>query len=183
MADPFVGEIRIFCGTFVPADWLPCNGAELQIQQYQLLFSVITTLYGGDGRSTFKLPNLNGVAPMHQGQGTGLTNRTLGVPGGVQTVTLNNNQMPVHRHVPMALNGIGNATVPTGAAWSKNMTSGRPPASAAQFAALTASAPPNSAMNALALGQTGGSQPHNNMQPYLPLQFIICNYGEYPIKP
>ena len=183
MADPYVGEIRIFCGSFVPADWLACNGAILQIQQYQLLYAVITTLYGGDGRTTFKVPNLNGVAPMHQGQGQGLTNRTLGVPGGAAAVTLNSMQMPNHRHVPMALDGIGNVTTPSNAAWSKNMVGGRPPSVSPQFATLAGAAPPDSPMNQLALGQTGGSGAHNNMQPYLPLQFIICHYGEFPIKP
>lgn len=182
MADPFTGEIRIFCGTFVPYGWAACNGAVMQISQNQVLYAIIGVAYGGDGRNTFNLPNLNGVAPVHQGQGPGLTSRTLGIPGGVAAVTLNGNQMPAHRHVPMALNGIGNASVPTGAAWAKNMIGGRNPSSAPQFAALAATAPPNSLLNAQALGSTGGNQAHNNMQPYLPLQFIICLNGEFPSR-
>lgn len=182
MADPFTGEIRIFCGTFVPYGWAACNGASLQISQHNVLYAIIGVVYGGDGRTTFNLPNLNGVALVHQGQGPGLTNRTLGTPGGVATVTLNSNQMPVHRHVPMALDGIGNATVPTNAAWSKNMVGGRTPSTSPQFAALATTAPPNSALNPQALGVTGGNQPHNNMQPYLPLQYIICLNGEFPSR-
>ena len=173
MADAFMGEIRILPGTYVPAGWLSCNGATLQIAQNRDLFTVISNIYGGDGLTTFMLPNLIGKAPMHRGQGTGLTNRVQGVPGGYATVVINTAEMPNHGHAAMALNAAGNSTVPTDAVWSQNVVSGRTTSISAQFSPLEA----ESVLNAGALGNTGNNQPHNNMQPYLPVQFIINASG------
>lgn len=178
MADPFIGEIRIFCGTFVPVDWLACNGAVLQIQQYSTLYAVIGTQYGGNGSTTFMLPNLNGLAPLHQGTGAGLTPRALGATGGAASVTLTNATMPAHTHAAMALDASGGAKNPGNAVWAQNVSEGRTPVPQLQYAAVA-----NASMSPTALAQTGGNQPHNNMQPYLPLQFMICLYGEFPSRP
>lgn len=178
MADPFTGEIRLFAGGYVPYQWAACDGTTLQIQQNQTLYAVIGTTYGGNGTSTFMLPNLNGRAPLHQGQGPGLTFREIGEADGEAKVTLLQQQIPIHNHVPMALAAAGNSNVPTGATWAENVTGGRTPVPNNQFTATA-----NVALPSNTLAPMGGTQPHNNMQPYLPLQFIICLFGEWPSRP
>ena len=172
MADPFVAEIRIFPFTFAPKGWAFCNGQLLPISQNTALFSLLGTTYGGDGKSTFGLPDLQGSAPMHPGQGSGLSLHDLGETGGSQTVTLLTTEMPAHNHSMNAR--------PTGVA---------PPVSSPGTiaAARSNSRPysptdvqPNSQMNATATFPTGGSLPHNNMMPSLTLNFCIALQGVFP---
>lgn len=183
MADPFYGEIRLFTGTFVPADWAACDGTLLQIQQYQALYAVIGITYGGDGKTTFALPNLNGRVPVHQGQGPGLTPRQVGKDGGSATVTLTQMTMPNHTHTPVALDAEGTANTPTNAVWAQLVDHGGfEPESLDQYT-VPGSGTPVATMAPAALMPTGGNQAHNNMQPYLPLRYIICLYGEFPMRP
>jgi microcystin-dependent protein len=176
--DPYVGEIRIFTGTFAPRDWADCNGQIMSVQQNSLLFSIIGAIYGGNGSTTFALPNLNGRVPMHQGAGPGLTPRQVGEQGGEAAVTLLTTEMPSHAHVAYALDNTGTLSDPTGAVWTRTPKVGRPPVESNGFAAT-----PDVAMFPLALSVAGGSQGHNNMQPYLPVRFIIALQGVYPVKP
>lgn len=166
MSDPFVAEIKIFAGNFAPRGWAFCNGQLLPIAQNTALFSLVGTTYGGDGRTTFGLPNLQGRAPMHPGNGPGLTSRRLGESGGVETVTLTEAQMPQHSH-PMI--GIPSASQPSPDA---GHGIGNAP--------MYATPGPTVAMAANAVGATGGSQAHNNMQPYLAINYVIALQGIYP---
>ncbi len=168
--DPFIGEIRIFAGNYAPPGWALCNGDILQIQQHTALFALFGNTYGGDGRTTFALPDLRGKAAMHWGNGPGLTPRTLGRGGGNITVKLNTDQMPNHSHVP---NCQSTATIndPAGTVWAN--TSG--------FAGANVyNDSPNVNMSPSAIAPAGGDQPHNNMQPYLGLSFIIAVGGIFP---
>ena len=176
--DPYIGEVRIFSGTYAPEGWADCNGQLMAIQQNSVLFSVIGAVYGGDGSTTFALPNLSGRVPMHQGAGPGLTPRPLGTQGGEAAVTLLAAQMPAHTHVPQALDNQGTSSDPTGAVWTKTPKAGRNPMDTRGFAPT-----PNVATHPMALSAAGGSQPHNNMQPYLPLRCIIALVGVYPPRP
>lgn len=166
MSDPYLGEIRVFAGNFAPQNWALCNGQLLAIAQYSALFSILGTTYGGDGIRTFGLPNLQGSAPMHWGNGPGLTPRTLGESGGSANVTLQSPEMPGHNHAAMASLSSADQASPAG-----NV-----------IADATMYAPPPLAtpLTASSLTPTGGSQPHNNMQPYLALTFIISLQGIYP---
>ncbi|WP_208279911.1 phage tail protein [Massilia oculi] len=178
--DPYIGEIRIFCGQFPPADWADCNGQLLPITQAQGLFAVIGYTYGGVVNQTFALPNLNDRVPVHQGTGTGLTQRTVAQTGGAATVTLTTNQMPAHTHQVNALDDYGDLTSPTKAVWAKPPKNGRTKKDTPAYGPT-----PNTDMSALALGTFGTSPtlPHDNMQPYLPLRFIIALQGIFPPKP
>lgn len=171
--DPYVGEIKVFAGNFAPKGWALCDGTLLSVAQYQALFSIIGATFGGDGKTTFALPNFQGKAPVHQGNGPGLTSRVLGEQGGAASVTLLGTEIPNHTH------GINAQTTPTqgdpaGAIWAS---------SAAGRGQSIYSPTPNVAMNPLALGTAGGSQPHNNMQPFVAMTFIISLEGVYPSKP
>lgn len=173
MSEPFVAEIRIFAGNFAPRGWAFCNGQLLPISQNTALFSLIGTTYGGDGRSTTALPNLQGRAPMHPGRGPGLTSRRLGERGGVETVTLSEAQMPQHTHQMHASGRPANNDDPAadrylGTAGSANAAYHSP-------ANLVT-------MDSRSLESSGGSQPHNNMQPYLTINFIIALVGLYPSR-
>ncbi|MFC4306968.1 phage tail protein [Cohnella boryungensis] len=171
--DPYVGEIRLFSGNYAPYGWALCDGTELPIMKNSALFGVIGFLYGGDGKTTFKLPNLNGMAPMHQGTGPGLTPRMVGKSGGESAVTLTEGQMPVHTHIPQGTKTTaGGGEHPTNAVWASESAIGKKPYGT----------PPNVAMHPQALSVQGGNQPHNNMQPYLPLTFIIAMEGVFPVK-
>lgn len=174
MADQFVAEIRIFAGNFAPLGWAFCNGQILPISQNTALFSLLGTTYGGNGTSTFALPNLQGCAPNGEGQGAGLTYRVLGETGGAPTVTLTGNEIPPHIHMPNAVTGGGNGTSPAAAVWASQAGRTPPPAYASTA---------NVAMNPGAIGPTGGGQPHNNMPPYLALNFIIALQGVFPPRP
>ncbi len=171
MADAYVGEIRLFAGNFAPKGWAFCNGQLMSITQHTALYSIFGTIYGGDGRTTFALPDLRGRAPMHQGAGPGLTPRTIGHAGGTSTVTLLENQIPAHQHIPECQTDEEQAD-PTGAIWADRQ-SGR-------FSSVYNSSSPNTPMNPQAIQPAGGSQPHNNMQPYLGLNFIVALQGIFP---
>lgn len=178
MADPFVAEIRIFPFNFAPKGWAFCNGQIMPISQNTALFSLLGTTYGGDGKSTFALPNLQGNAPMHPGQGQGLSLRDLGEMGGSQTVTLLESEMAAHAHfVGRATAAEGNSVTPVGSVWATS-PAGR------GAAALYHEAPATGKVNSLfSLAPTGGSLPHNNMQPYLTLSFCIALQGVFPPRP
>lgn len=176
--DAYIGEIRIFAGNFIPLGWLPCNGSTVSIQQYQGLFAVINTTYGGDGRTNFKLPDLIGKAPVSQGQGTGLTPRTLGTSFGETQVTLNTSQMAAHNHIAQSVNDQGNVTSINNALWAQ-----APIPSRGSQTPLYQNANPDSALTASSVTPIGGSQPHNNMQPFLAMYYMICYEGEFPQKP
>ncbi|WP_017328064.1 phage tail protein [Synechococcus sp. PCC 7336] len=177
MSEPFIAEIRIFAGNFAPRSWAFCNGQLLPISQNTALFSLIGTTYGGDGRTTTALPNLQGRAPMHPGRGPGLTARRLGQRAGVETVTLSEAQMPSHSHTMMAVTPSqftaansrdpvtrAFAGVGSGQAYQSNSNS--------NFVAMDPDILPNA----------GGSQAHNNLQPFLAINFIIALQGLYPSR-
>ncbi|PWK13483.1 phage tail protein [Tumebacillus permanentifrigoris] len=177
MAEAFIGEIRVFAGNFAPRDWAFCNGQLMSIAQNTALFSLLGTQYGGDGRTTFALPNLSGRAAMSQGQGPGLTERTVGEQVGSGTVTLLTTEIPAHTHIPQAVAAKGTATDPTNTVWAETPPQGRTGTQIPLYAAT-----PNVTMSPLALSVAGGSQPHNNMQPFLAMNFIICLYGIFPSR-
>jgi microcystin-dependent protein len=166
MANPFVGEIRIFAGNFAPNGWSFCNGAILPISEYDTLFTLIGTMYGGDGQITFALPDLRGRLPVHQGDGF-----VLGQLAGVETVTLTTNQLPAHTHPLNATTATANSPNPVG-----NLL-GQSTQADVFFGDI-----PVGSMNAGVVGSAGGSQPHNNLMPFLCLNFIISLYGIYPTQ-
>ncbi|RMG86773.1 MAG: phage tail protein [Chloroflexi bacterium] len=172
MSEPFIAEIRIFAGNFAPRGWAFCNGQLLPISQNTALFSLVGTTYGGDGRSTLALPDLQGRAPMHPGRGPGLTDRRLGQRSGSETISLTEAQMPNHTHNLRAYAGRGDTDNPTNAVLAE---SGDNVYKAPGGATLVP-------MEDAALEPAGGSQPHNNMQPYLTLNFIIALVGLYPSR-
>lgn len=172
MADPFVAEIRIFPFNFAPTGWALCNGQLMPISQNTALFSLLGTTYGGDGKSNFALPNMQGNAPMHPGQGPGLSLHDLGEMGGSETVTLLQSEIPVHSHGLMGNTTTGTKSVPTGNSLAR--TSGATPYLPSN------PAPQLAAMAPQALTPTGGGQPHNNLMPYLTLNFCIALQGVFP---
>ena len=173
MSEPFIAEIRIFAGNFAPRGWAFCNGQLLPISQNTALFSLIGTTYGGDGRSTTALPNLEGRAPMHPGRGPGLTARRLGQRGGAETVTLSEAQMPNHTHTLSADQDAGEQNSPVNGYTARTAANQRIYTDAGNLSNMAATAIPNNA---------GGSQPHNNMQPFLTMNFIIALVGLYPSR-
>jgi microcystin-dependent protein len=173
MADQFVGEIRAVGFNFAPTGWALCNGQVLPISQNTALFSLLGTQFGGNGTTNFALPNLQGCAPMDQGNGAGLTPRTMGETGGETSVTLPSSQIPAHTHVAMNASA-SNADAPT-----NNVFGGGGRGKEPAYAPISAS---TAIMNAQAIGMAGGNQPHNNMPPYLILNFIIAMQGIYPSR-
>lgn len=176
MSEPFIAEIRIFAGNFAPRGYAFCNGALLPIAQNTALFALIGTTYGGDGRTTTGLPNLQGRAPMHQGNGAGLTNRRLGQIGGTENVTLSTARMPVHNHSAQVTLAPGNEDDPS----SDKYLAGGPTATTLIYGDNTATL--DDTMVGSALPNAGGSQPHSNQQPYLTLSFIIALTGTFPSR-
>lgn len=175
MSDPFVAEIRMFAGNFAPTGWAQCNGQLMPISQNTALFALLGTYYGGDGKSTFALPDLQGAAPMHQGQGAGLSDRVLGEMAGSPFTTLLQSEMPVHAHALQAFTGDpADNRVP-----GPNMSLGVPPSGVAYSDATAPLVP----MNFNELTIAGGSLPHNNMQPYLVVNFILALQGVFPQRP
>lgn len=170
-SSPYIGEIAIFCGNFAPAGWAFCDGSLLLISEYDALFQLIGTTYGGDGEETFALPDLRGRAPMHAGSGAGLTNRIIGETAGVEAVTLTVRQIPSHTHQPSVSTAPGTTASPQ-AAFPADGGNG-----SAQYTPDTASLLKQPAQN---LGVVGGSQPHENMQPYLVVNYIISLFGVFP---
>lgn len=174
MSNPFLAEIRIFTAGFAPKGWAQCDGQLMPISQNTALFSLLGTTYGGNGTSNFALPNLQGCAPMQAGQGPGLTLRDLGETAGEQTVTLLQTEMPAHSHTAFGSTS-SNATSPAGNAWGEGQKLG-----GADIYAPSGNN--NQPMNPFALSLAGGNQPHNNMQPFLGLMFIIALQGVFPAR-
>jgi len=173
MSNPFVAEVRIFTGNFAPKGWALCDGQLLPISQNTALFSLLGTTYGGDGKSNFALPNLQGSAPMQAGQGPGLSLRDLGETAGEQTVTLLQTEMPAHTHTAMSVSAGGGTNSPANAAWAGGGR-GAPPI----YTPLAA----NVDMSPFATSIAGGNLPHNNMMPFLGLTFIIALQGVFPAR-
>ncbi|HEY6186178.1 MAG TPA: tail fiber protein [Pyrinomonadaceae bacterium] len=172
MADPFVAEIRIFPFYFAPKGWAFCNGQLLPISQNTALFSLVGTFYGGDGKSTFALPNLQGSAPMFWGQGPGLSQHFLGEQSGVEYVTLLESEIPSHSHTMLGAVPPAESNLANGFAMTRS-ANGNAYAAAANLVMM---APET-------LTPAGGDQPHNNMQPYLTLSFCIALQGVFPARP
>ena len=173
MSEPFIAEIRMFASNFAPRNWAFCNGQLLPIAQNTALFSLVGTTYGGDGRTNFGLPDLQGRAPIHVGQAPGLTSRRLGETGGASTQTLTVQQMPSHSHMLKSSPDPADTLDPGG-----NLLAESSPLKDQQFntAGLTAS------MHSESIGPMGGNQPHNNLPPYLAVNFIIALTGYYPSR-
>ena len=161
MSEPFLGEIKIISWNFPPKGWTFCNGQLLPINQNQALFSILGTTFGGDGRQTFGLPNLQGRSPFHVGNGI-----ALGELGGETAHTLNISEIPAHTHVPVGVSDTASAVDPTFNTWAAGRADYSPTG--------------GSAMNPASIGAMGGSQPHENMSPYLVLYFIIALQGIFP---
>lgn len=161
MSEPFLGEIKIISWNFPPKGWAFCNGTLLPINQNQALFSILGTTYGGDGRQTFGLPNLQGRSPMHVGNGI-----VLGEMGGETTHTLNISEIPAHTHVPVGAGVAPSLPSPAGNLWSQIQT--------------YYNSTPNTSMNPACITPVGGNQPHENMSPYLVLNFVIALQGIFP---
>jgi microcystin-dependent protein len=168
MSDPYIGEIRMFGGSFAPAGWAFCDGQLIPISENDTLFNLIGTTYGGDGQNTFALPDLRGRVPLHAGTGGGSTYQ-LAEQSGVETVTLTTSQIPVHNHNFLGTSSSASAPSPSGDVLAQSLT-----------VSFYNSATPNAAMSPSAIGVAGGSQPHDNMQPYLAVSFIISLFGIFP---
>ena len=169
MSEPFIAEVRIFAGNFAPRGWAFCNGQLLPIAQNTALFSLIGTTYGGDGRTTTALPNLQGRVPMHPGRGPGLTSHRLGQRGGSETATLAESQIPSHNHRLSANDQRADQTNPASTQFLGKAEMYAPPGATTPMADE-------------ALAETGGSQPHDNLQPFLAMNFIIALVGLYPSR-
>jgi microcystin-dependent protein len=165
---PFVGEIRMFAGNFAPAGWMLCQGQILPISENEVLFNLIGTTYGGDGQSTFALPDLSSRVPMHFGAGF-----VLAQTGGEESVTLTVSQIPSHTHVPSCVGAAGGSGSPNNARWAANSDTSINPYTGASD---------GTTMNAGSIAQAGGSQPHDNMIPFLAINFIISLFGVFPAQ-
>lgn len=176
MAEAFIGEIRMFAGTYAPAGWALCDGQILSIQQYTALFALLGTTYGGNGTTTFGLPDLRGRFALHPGMGPGLSPHHLGEPGGCENVVLNQNQMPSHGHaVILHASATGDQSTPAG----------HVPAPSSDGYTIYASAPDPTTMHAgmATAAPVGGNQPHTNVPPYQCVNFIIALEGIFPPRP
>jgi microcystin-dependent protein len=167
--DPYIGEIRMFAGNFAPRGWALCSGQLLSISQYTALFSILGTTYGGDGRVTFALPDLRGRAPVHAGQGPGLSNRNLGQSGGEESHVLTTNEIPSHTHQLRGDSSVASTDMPANSSPARN---------AGGIPSYGNTADIN--MSPGAIQSTGAGQGHNNMQPYLTVNFIIALEGIFP---
>jgi microcystin-dependent protein len=170
MSEPFVGEIRMFAGNFAPRNWAFCDGQLLAISQNQSLFSLLGTIYGGDGRTTFGLPDLRGRIPVHAGTGPGLSNRRIGSKSGSESVTVASTQLPSHTHPLQGSSGSATTPDPSGSVFAR--TSGD--AYGSEFSA--------SHMNSAAVSNSGGGQAHTNLMPSLTVSFIVALFGIYPSR-
>lgn len=172
--DPYIGEIRLFAGNFAPRGWAFCNGQIMPIRQYTAVFSLLGTNYGGDGRTTFALPDFRGRTPVHQGAGPGLTQRSVGEMGGAETVPLNLQQIAPHTHAARG------STVPDGPAPGGTIWSGLGGRDAPKY---YGSGTPNAPMATTLIAATGNGTAHNNMSPYVALNYIIALEGIFPPRP
>jgi len=172
MSEPFVGEIKMFAGNFAPRNYALCDGQLLTIAQNQALFSLFGTIYGGDGRTTFALPDLRGRVPIHKGQGPGLSSRPLGQRAGAETVAPSASQLPAHTHPLQATKTVGQQSSPAGAVLAQSSVD------------IYVADPPDPSLSALsvsAISNEGGSQaPHNNVAPFLCINFIVALFGIFP---
>jgi len=168
MSTPYIGEIRMVGFNFAPIGWALCDGQLLAIAEYETLFTLIGTTYGGDGQNTFAVPDLRGRLPMHMGSGAGLSTRIIGEMSGVEQVTLINSQMPQHSHVPQAQSANGALNSPQNGIWAGSTT------------ALYTTDAPNVPMRSGLVNPVGGNQPHDNMMPYLVINFVISLFGVFP---
>jgi microcystin-dependent protein len=173
MSDPFIGEIRMFGGNFAPAGWAFCDGSLMQISQNTALFQLIGTTYGGDGQQTFGLPDLRGRLPVHQGTSRQSETFVIGQLSGSETVTLLSNQVAQHSHPAQAAPG-GDVVSPQNAVWSSD-----PGGNTAAWT-TPISNPPSMSSNAIGSNNTSGAQPHENMQPFLAISYIISLFGIFP---
>lgn len=164
MANPYIGEIRMFAGNFAPQYWSFCDGSVLSISENEVLFTLLGTTYGGDGVTTFALPDLRGRVPVHQGNGT-----ALGQSAGTESVTLNGQQLPIHSHTLMGTSASATATAPGGQLLA-SVSSGE----------VYINDTPGAALNAASLSGSGGSQPHENRMPFQAINYIIATTGIYP---
>lgn len=171
MSEPFVGEIRMFAGNFAPRGWAFCDGQLLAVSQNDALFSLLGTIYGGDGRTTFGLPDLRGRIPIHAGTGPGLSNRRLGAKSGSEAVTLTVNQLPSHTHSMQATTNSSTTASPTNNVLAKTAT----------FDAFTSDTPTIN-LNTASISSVGGSRSHTNLMPALCINFIIALTGIYPSR-
>jgi len=170
MGEPYVGEIRMFAGNFAPAGWALCQGQSMPISENETLFNLIGTTYGGDGQETFNLPNLSGRVPVHMGKGPAVSQTyQIGESAGVETVTLTTQQIPLHTHPLIASTAVSNSNTPTNQVTAQS----------AQRAIYFESAATTN-LAASAISPVGGNQPHENMQPYLCINFIISLFGVFP---
>jgi len=171
MGEPYVGEIRMFAGNFAPAGWMLCQGQLLPISENETLFNLIGTTYGGDGQSTFALPNMQGRFPIHFGTGGGSTYQ-LAEEAGTETVTLTVNQIPAHNHPVTATSTNGGQATPVNNIFAAVQSGNQ----------MYNDQAPNGTMNAAAVNPDGGSQPHENVSPYLCVNFIISLFGVFPTQ-
>ncbi|WP_110188495.1 phage tail protein [Pokkaliibacter plantistimulans] len=191
MSDSFTGEIRSFAFKFAPQDWAFCDGALLNISQYQMLYAIINTVFGGDGRNTFAIPNLTQRAIAHPNMTANgaVVDITLGQYGGSNSVTVNVNELPAHTHTLHRQNVPGDFTnkssAPSTSSYLSSYTyrSGSGPYTYTQLTALEKDGLPNTVINPATIGNTGGTQAHENRQPYLPLNMCICFNGAWPSRP
>ncbi len=170
MSEPFVGEIRMFAGNFSPRGWAFCDGQLLAVSQNEALFSLLGTLYGGDGRTTFGLPDLRGRIPIHAGSGPGLSARKLGTKGGLEKVTLTEQQIPAHNHIQQGTSSDATSASPGNGLAAKSQS--------VAYSDFTSPVP----MRSDSLASSGGSQSHDNNMPFLVIHFIIALFGIYPSR-
>lgn len=180
MGTPFIGEIRLFAGNFQPRDWAFCNGQVLAIASNTALFALLGTTYGGNGQTTFSLPDLRGRVPLHQGQGAGLSNYSIGQVAGAEQVTLTTDQMPAHSHVLNATTATGSATTPGAAVMLATPVEAGVKTSL--YVVPGSSAVTQAPMAPQSIGPAGGNQPHDNMMPFQSLNYIIALEGIFPSR-
>ncbi len=191
--DGFIGEIRPFAFGFVPLGWLPCNGSALPISQYSVLYSIIGTIYGGNGTTSFNLPNLSGITPVGSGNSPSTGNWPLGGQTGAESVTLAANEIPAHNHAvvmdvvsnPAGIQSNTLATPVGNSSWLTHPLTITGPDHATPIPSMTPSTAgnPDTTLNQSTVGVAGGGMPHENRQPYLAIQYCICNEGTYPPHP
>lgn len=182
MSQPYVGQISMFAGNFPPAGWMFCQGQLLPISENETLFNLIGTTFGGDGQSTFQLPDLQGRVPVHQGQGGGLSNYQIGQSGGNESVTLNTQQIPSHNHTILANNAAGTTAVPGSGATLANEDVNQGTNNPLTYDPFESANPNQVTMPANSIAPVGGSQPHENIQPILVLNYCISLFGVFPTQ-
>jgi microcystin-dependent protein len=178
MSQPFVGQVIMFGGNFAPAGWMTCSGQLVPISEYETLFNLIGTTYGGDGQTTFGIPDLQGRVPIHNGQGSGLGSYVIGQKAGSETVTVTTPQLPSHNHLIGIPSAPANQSVPSSSTILATESSNAPGTGNAYTYA--AAGGPQTAMVASSIGSGGGSQPHNNIQPVMAVTYCISLFGIFP---